>query len=322
MVRSRGFTLIELLVVITIVALLVSALLPALSKARETAMIIRCGAQQRGMFQNAATYVNDFKGRLPDIGACGGWPLYTNQGPAGLNSSSGQVLGSYMMTAPVYRAGTRRSAFTAWCLDYLNLSANIWLISDASGNDQYMGFNKPNTILHCPASHVPAGAGNYTSVWTNVYISYSLNGFGAFDNSYSGNPDHPTGYPILENMRDFTNAPGQTEPAKIPIFLDVVNHDTGGNATWYDGSVHAYLYSDCYTPQYRTNPTAPCPKGNVLIFASNHAPTNDSPSVDEYVQRPLNLMQYWHPSTGLLVQIGGTVGSTELTECGYTYNGR
>jgi len=62
---SHGFTLIELLVVISIIALLISILLPALGSARSTALSTKCLSQQNQIGLALATYQVDNDGFFP-----------------------------------------------------------------------------------------------------------------------------------------------------------------------------------------------------------------------------------------------------------------
>ncbi|MCK4343190.1 MAG: prepilin-type N-terminal cleavage/methylation domain-containing protein [Phycisphaerae bacterium] len=63
--RARGFTLIELLVVVTIIALLISILLPTLGRVRDTSKLAVCGSNLRQIGFGIQTYANSNADYIP-----------------------------------------------------------------------------------------------------------------------------------------------------------------------------------------------------------------------------------------------------------------
>jgi prepilin-type N-terminal cleavage/methylation domain-containing protein len=73
--KSRNaFTLVELLVVISIIAMLLSVLLPALQKAKQQSYKVRCGANFHQIYLINQLYANDFKQWIPRWVSSGGDP--------------------------------------------------------------------------------------------------------------------------------------------------------------------------------------------------------------------------------------------------------
>ncbi|MCH7701764.1 MAG: prepilin-type N-terminal cleavage/methylation domain-containing protein [Planctomycetes bacterium] len=88
--RTGGFTLIELLVVVSIIALLISILLPSLSRAREQAKLTVCSANMNGITKVLLTYLFDLN-KIPLYamrdanGNVLGWASWTYGGWSGRN---------------------------------------------------------------------------------------------------------------------------------------------------------------------------------------------------------------------------------------------
>ncbi|MCK5272890.1 MAG: prepilin-type N-terminal cleavage/methylation domain-containing protein, partial [Sedimentisphaerales bacterium] len=116
--KKNGFTLIELLVVISIIALLIAILMPALNKARQQAKFAVCSANQHQIVIALGIYMADNDGKLPPSASRNlvtgnyhrptelNWHIDTNYNPVGglieLKHYTGKYLGESLPTVEVF----------------------------------------------------------------------------------------------------------------------------------------------------------------------------------------------------------------------------
>ena len=124
--KHQGFTLIELLVVISIIALLIALLLPALARAKDEANSIGCQAKLRSLGQLTLEYASSYEDAIPpsSVNYEGTWidllfqmyagpPVTINEkqqsGAAAPNN--GDWLGAWHNGFISFNSGTQASAF-------------------------------------------------------------------------------------------------------------------------------------------------------------------------------------------------------------------
>ncbi len=101
---DRAFTLIELMVVVSIIAVLISILLPSLGAAREQAKIVKCAAQMRQLGVAARYYAADQGGWLP--GQYSPWDYSVRGDPSAAFPLWAEVMAPYLGGEKQTVAGT------------------------------------------------------------------------------------------------------------------------------------------------------------------------------------------------------------------------
>ena len=339
--RKQGFTLIELLVVISIIAILVSILLPALAKARELANRAVCMANIRGIIQSMLTYSQSNEGVFPLFPAIP-TRIYANA-PANI-SATGQMVGLMPgMNAPqvvqaaylhgidlIWGGGTggnQGPAFSAPSPEF-----NEWLLV-------LQGYATPATFI-CPSDplavgpsveftnqdpNAPSYLGNFmgpASLGPQAGWGWNAQGQGlSYSIAFPYAWNHPTAEinagpgPWCTSTYAGTDTPlvGDMAPADGGGAFSGSVDDTGAAAGVFERVTTTLPTANTYGP-YIYNSGNHAGDGQNVGFGDDHVTWETSP----YVGQNGDNIFTWHNGIGV---VNGTTDTNQVGNAGPTANG-
>ncbi len=316
--KRAAFTLIELLVVISIIAILISILLPALAKARELANRAVCMANIRGVIQSMVTYAQSNNGTFP---------VTVNQPGASPGAYDNAPCTPYSYTTS--EAGTGANVVQAWYRAgytiYPDPSAGLWMLV-------LQGYATPASFI-CPSDPLAVGPSleYFNNAGTPVYYpnfgflpSKSVLGGGEHTNTNGQGISYSSAFPYpwinsgagnqgpLAAGAWWTTTDANTE---VPLVSDMT--PMTGNATYDPGDgpgmgvfqriVTTLPTANTYGP-YIYNSGNHAGDGENVGFGDDHVTWEISPYVG---QNGDNIFTFHNYQSNPVVPVNGTTDTSQ-----------
>jgi prepilin-type N-terminal cleavage/methylation domain-containing protein/prepilin-type processing-associated H-X9-DG protein len=258
--KDKGFTLVELLVVVSIIAVLLAILLPALGRAREHANRVRCAANLRSIGQAMVLYVQEYR-FYPASQHIGGGPEYEAAvWPVRLRP----LLGG---NREVFQCPSRDDRFE-WS------DGSEWATIPATGSYLAVGYEPGEPLVQ-----------------RSAYFSYGYNGGGYGDSTFRETQKGLGAWPKVASI-DFDSA-GEMPASRIKVPAEMIAvADSNGDglqdylisplayATYiWPGSLHSgganVLFCDGHVTWYVQQDLTGADKPKIRMWNNDHRAPGD-----------------------------------------------